>query len=340
VTRRTRPLVSVLLPVRNGARFLEEALGSILAQTVRDVEVVAVDDGSTDTTPTILADAARRDARIRVLRTAGTGLVGALEVARAAASAPLLARMDADDRSPPDRLERQLRFMEQRPDVTLCGTAVRYFPRDLLKDGTLRYERWLNGLETVADIERDLFVECPLAHPTFVMRADVIDRVGGYREGPWPEDYDLVLRLWEGGARMARVHGAPLEWRDHPARLSRVHERYALGAFRALKVDAILRSFVEPEGRAALVWGAGPTGKAFSRLLAERGAPPVAFVDLDPRKIGQTIHDAPVVPPAALARFEGAFCLAAVAQPGGRDEIRSALNRAGWQELRDYVAVA
>jgi hypothetical protein len=248
--------------------------------------------------------------------------------------------MDADDRSPPDRLARQARFLETRTDVGLCGTAVRYFPRDLLKDGRVRYERWLNSLESPSDIERDLFVECPLAHPTFCMRTEVIERVGGYREGPWPEDYDLVLRLWEIGVGMARVDGAPLEWRDHPARLSRIDDRYGIGAFRALKIDAILRNFLVPQERSVVIWGAGPTGKAFARILIDRGVTPAAFIELDPRKVGQTIHDAPVVEPREIQSFQGAFCLAAVAQPGARDEVRAALDQAGWQELRDYVAVA
>ena len=210
------PRVSVLLPVRNAAPFLPDALDSLRDQTLEDFEVVAVDDGSTDGSLDLLDTVARQDDRFVVLKQEASGIVPALERARFAARGPYLARMDADDIAPLDRLQRQLDRMEADPSLALCGIGVRYFPRDLLKEGRVRYEAWLNSLASHDEIVRDIFVECPLAHPTFLMKAPWVASAGGYQEGPWPEDYDLVLRLWEKGARFARVEGEPLLWRDHP----------------------------------------------------------------------------------------------------------------------------
>src|SRR5437879_2375502 len=116
------PRVSVVLPVRDGARFLRDALESVLAQTLGDFELLVVDDGSQDETPEILAEV--RDERLLVLRQERLGLVAALNRGIGAAHAPYLARMDADDVSLPERLERQLAYLDARPQVALVAPGV------------------------------------------------------------------------------------------------------------------------------------------------------------------------------------------------------------------------
>jgi GT2 family glycosyltransferase len=332
------PPVSVLLPVRDGAPHLDECIASLAAQTEGDFEVIAVDDGSRDRTSELLADWATRDRRVRVHTQRPLGLVAALERARAHARGRWLARMDADDVALPNRLAAQRALMEADPTLSACGGGVRYVPRDAVRGGALRYERWLNALTTPEAIARDLFVECPLAHPTFFMRADAVAAVGGYRDRGWPEDYDLLLRLWRAGGRMTSVPEVVLHWREGAGRLSRVHPAYGADAFRRCKAHHLAASLLA--GRDAVVWGAGPTGKAFARALAREGVRTRAFVDLDPRKIGQVIQDAPVLAPADLKREPGVFCVAAVGQPGAREEIRATLRAGGWREGADCAAVA
>jgi glycosyltransferase involved in cell wall biosynthesis len=325
--------------VRDGARWLGEAAASLERQTEADFEVVVVDDGSTDATPDVVADWARRDARVRSVRQERLGLVAALERARATARGSYLARMDADDVSEPERFARQRALLDAEPSVALCGCLVRYFPRKEVREGARRYEAWLNGALDPEAIERELFVECPLAHPTFFMRAEAVEAVGGYRDPGWPEDYDLVLRLWGAGARLAKVPEMLLRWREGPGRLSRRDSRYAPAAFRRCKVHHLAGTLLRGR-RGAVVWGAGPVGKAFSRALAEAGARVLAFVEVDPRKIGQEIHGAPVVDTAGGLAQQGALHLCAVGQPGVREELRAILRGAGLREPRDFLAVA
>lgn len=336
-------LVSVLLPCRDAAPWLPACIRSLEAQTLDRFEVLAVDDGSTDGTHELLAAWAARDRRVRLLATGGVGLVGALRLATERARGSLLARMDADDVARPERLAAQRAFLEADPATAACGTGVRLFPRQALGSGYRRYERWLNGLQGPKAIARDLFVECPIAHPTLMIRASALRAVGGYRDAGWPEDYDLVLRLARRGYDLANLPERLLAWRARPGRLSRSSPRYGAEAFRRCKVHHLLRGAL-PADRPVVVWGGGRVGKAFARALARAGRPAEAFVDLDPRKVGQRIAGAPVLDPRdfgeRLARGYRPYVLAAVGSPGARAEIRRELEGRGLRELADYRAVA
>lgn len=336
---RESPRVSILFPVRNAADTLAEALDSIRAQTLTGWELVAVDDGSTDGTGDLLRQAAADDPRIRAIHTPPRGLVAALETARSLARAPFLARMDADDRSRADRLGRQLELMEKRPSLVGCGAHVRYFPEEELSDGLLRYQKWLNSIRTPEDLDRELWVECPLAHPTFFLRADAVSGVGGYRDRGWPEDYDLLLRLRLQEGPLGVVAHRLLDWRDTPDRLSRTAPEYSPSAFRRVRLH-FLQSSLLRDRSGLLVWGAGPTGKALAREALEMGIAVQAFVELNPRKIGQEIHGAPVIRPDDIERFSEALGVAAVGREGARAEVRRAFRERGWEEGTDFVAMA
>jgi glycosyltransferase involved in cell wall biosynthesis len=326
------PRVSVLLPVRDEEPFLAECLDSLSAQALSDFEVIAVDDGSVDATPAILEKHARRDSRFRVLRQEQAGMVAASERARGEGRAPLLARMDADDVALPERLELQVAAIEEE-GLAAVGGRVEYFPEPT--DGLRAYADWLNSLVTVEAALRDLWVECPLPGPGLTARAELVS----YRDRGWPEDYDLLLRIWENGGRFRNVDRLVHRWRDHPERLTRTQPAYTLDAFRRCKVHFLRRTLLAND-RPAVVWGAGPTGKAFARELLAAGTPLAAFVEVDPRKLGKQIHGAPVVPVERAADFGGALSLGAVSGPAGRAQVRELAARLGLVEGSDFVAVA
>lgn len=309
------------------------------SQTDPDFEVLAVDDGSTDATPELLAAWAARDPRVRVIHQAPSGIVAALERARSEARGTFLARMDSDDRCEPRRFGLQRAFLESMPELAGCGARVRCFPRRQLRDGARRYEAWLNAAATPSEVAREVFVECPLAHPAFFLRAGAVAAVGGYRDQGWPEDYDLILRLWGAGRPLANVPEVLLHWREGRDRLSRTHAAYGAEAFLTCKVHH-LRATLLRGRRGAALWGAGPVGKAFARALLGAGVPVAAFVEVDPRKIGQEIHGAPVLDTSGGLALSGVLHLAAVGQPGVRSKLRGILSGAGLEELEDFVAVA
>jgi glycosyltransferase involved in cell wall biosynthesis len=319
----------VLVPVRDGEEYLDEALRSLAEQTHEDLEVIVVDDGSRDASGEIGRAWALRDRRFRVVPQGPRGFVAASQRACAEARGRYVAAMGADDVARPRRLELQLAALEEE-GLDACGGGVSYFPT--ATDGLRRYERWLNSLTTVDAAQRDLFVECPIGHPTLFARRDAV----AYRSVDWPEDYDLVLRLWAAGGRFRNVDEPVLDWRDHPARLARTDERYSLTAFARCKVHYLGRHVLH--GRPAVVWGAGPVGKLYARVLLHAGVEVAAFVEVDARKIGKRIHGIPVV-----AYDDGpaeGVALGAVAGEAARSRLRELAHRQGRREGEDFVAIA
>lgn len=300
-----------------------------------------MDDGSSDGTSTLLADAARADRRVRVVRQEPLGLVAALNRGLAEARAPLLARMDADDVAHPLRLDAQVALLDREASLTALGSRVHLLGSPGADNAGMRaYVDWQNQLLTPEDVQRELFVESPLVHPSVTLRTDALRALGGYRDTGGPEDYDLWLRGAAAGWRMAKHPLVLLDWRDRAGRLTRTDARYHADRFREAKLDALLQRLL-PAERPVVVWGAGPIGKAWSRDLGARGRRVAAFVEVDPDKIGQRIHGAPVVGVEDARRLEaGALHLAAVGRPDARARIRSEAARLGLLDGRDLVAVA
>ncbi len=188
----TAPAVSVVMPARDAEAYLREAIGSILAQTFRDFELLVLDDGSSDGTAAIADESARTDPRVRVIRQEKRGLIATLNRGCAAAQGPYLARMDADDVALPQRLERQVAFLERDRATAVLGTAMRYLGSEGPLPGLLAHPAG------PAEIRRTLRDYSCIAHPTVLMRRDAFEEAGGYRPAfLHAEDYDLWLRIAE-----------------------------------------------------------------------------------------------------------------------------------------------
>ncbi len=348
-----RPRVSILLPVRDAAATLPACLRSIARQTFADFECVVVDDGSRDASARLAAAMAQEDVRFVVHRQPPRGLVAALTAGIAVCRGELIARMDADDLMHGERLAKQVEAMADDQRLAAVGTHVRLFPRRSLRPGRLAYEAWLNGVRNADDVRCAAFVECALAHPSWMIRQDVL-RAHGYRDVPWPEDYDLLLRLLAAGLRLGVVTRRLLHWRDHPARLSRTDARYAQASFVQAKAHFLCAGRAptlaasepsRPTGLLAgrddyILWGYGDTGRALARALLGLGRRPRAIVELHRGRIGNRILGAPVIAPAALPGWLGTPILASVAGSVPRQEIRAALCALGLREAHDFVCVA
>jgi len=330
------PLVSVLMPVRNGGSELAEAVDSILGQTLDALELIVVDDGSTDGAAAALERCP--DPRLRLFANPGRGIVSALNFAAYKARGRFLARMDADDIALPERLQRQVELLETEPGIGIVGAEVEVFSAVGVGEGYRAYESWINGLRSPDDIGREIFIESPIPHPTAMFQAQLFRALGGYREVPWAEDYDLWLRAHVSGVVMAKPDGVLLRWRDRDGRLSRSDPRYDIGRFIEAKAHFLARSRLRH--RQAVIWGAAPTGALLFDALEKEGVETVAFIDIDPKKIGGRKRGRPVLPAEAAAEVAPALIVGAVGSRGARADIRASLNLFGMHEGEDYLFAA
>lgn len=325
--------ISVIVPFRNAAETLDSALHGLLADPDPRVEVLAIDDGSTDGGAQRVRTWAARDRRVVLLDNAGRGLVRALNFGLAHAKGALIARMDADDECVPDRLQKQAAYLASHPHIAVLGCLTEAVAdAGEIGPGLQHYVAWQNGLLSADDHRRELFVESPLCHPSVMLRRSALDAADGYREHKGPEDYDLWLRLDALGYRFAKLPEVLLRWVHRPGRATFSDPRYSLAQFRAAKAPFLAARVTEQApGKRLAIWGAGPTGRRLMRDLEGHGLVADLFVDIDPVKIGRSARGAKIASVNVLDPQEHVV-VAAVGARGARTLIRRELEARGFSE--------
>ena len=335
--------ISVLLPVRDGQPWLRAACLSVLDNDL-PLELVVVDDGSTDGSAELLVDLVAVEPRLRVHHQPHLGLVAALNRALSLARGPLVGRMDADDESAAGRLDVQVAAWHEAgapSDLVLSCPVTPFTEQGEVGAGMARYCDWLNSLRTPADHWRERLVESPLCHPTVVAPTALIRSLGGWRQGDFAEDYDLWLRLLEAGARLAKVEGTRYRWRDHPGRLTRVDDRYAVAAFARRKCQHLLATWIRPRNISQVqLCGAGRDAKRWCDLLTAAGVSVARVFDLHPGRIGATIRGhIPVCDHRDLPAHRQIPTLVTIGRQGGRRQMQAQLAALGMVEAEDFLCL-
>ena len=337
-------MISVLLPYRDAAATLGEAVESVLADLSPEDELVAIDDGSRDDSAALIRSFAARDRRVVAIASEGAGdtngLVRALCVGVASARGELLARMDSDDITLPGRFAAERAALEDDPGLGAVGVQVEAFPAAAA--GMQRYLAWQNALTSRADHAQAIFVEAPLCHPSTMIRRAALDAVGGFRDVAWAVDYDLWLRLDAAGYGLAKVPRVLFRWRMRAESMTWTSPKNTPACFLAARAQ-FLATRLRERDRPFAVWGAGKTGRRLARALEAHALAPSTFVDIDPAKIGRTARGRAIVDATtAIARAASGEWLLVVAlgEAGARDEVRERLARAGLVEGRAYICAA
>ena len=268
---RSGPLVSVVLPVRNGLPYLPASVNSILDQTYENFELIAIDDGSTDETRDWLAARSLLDNRLRFLDNRGTGLVDALNYGVSQSKGDYIARMDADDIAMPRRFERQVKFLEANPFIAVLGTQV--LPIDAKGDPAGKVTALPTDPATIANalLEKG----CVFRHPTIMARREALQSMGGYRADlTYAEDFDLWLRMAER-FQLANLPDVTLFYRSHPQSISnaRQMEQQLAHSLALLSAQRRRRGLSDPiESRTHSRWDARAHDAELSSLLRGHSA--------------------------------------------------------------------
>lgn len=231
-------LVSIVMPCFNAERWLRRAIGSVLAQTHREFELIAIDDGSSDRTGVILEEFSRRDSRVRVCHLENNGgIVAALNRGLEMATGAFVARMDADDVCLPQRLTVQLRFLEEN-GVDICGSWFAEFGQ-----GPPRTVKWPHR---AVDVRASMLFQNSICHPTLLARKSVFDHLSYREEYRLAEDYDLLSRAMSQFS-IANVPEVLLRYRRHPAQATQSSRAAMERVTAPLRIQALAAAGFAPD---------------------------------------------------------------------------------------------
>jgi glycosyltransferase involved in cell wall biosynthesis len=330
--------ISVLLPFANAEETLVETLNSIQEQTFVKFELIAIDDNSLDSSSKIIKS--KQDHRFRVIKNPQRGLVSALNHGLELCKNEWVVRMDADDIMHPDRLKALSDFVSKNSDYDLIASQVSMFSKIGVDSGYREYMRWQNSVVSEQQIHDEIYVESPFAHPSVMFKNSTVLRLGGYREGDFPEDYELWLRMHQAGTRMIKIPETLLYWRDSESRLSRTASIYRRAAFDNIRAQYLSQDSRLQQNRPLVIWGAGRKTRKRADLLLSKGFTPAAWIDIDPKKIGNRIKGIAVVSAEWLStQSPRPYILNYVTNHGAKEEIDECLQSMNFQKGTDYLSV-
>jgi glycosyltransferase involved in cell wall biosynthesis len=269
------------MPVKDASKYLEQCMDSIVNQTYGNWELLAVDDGSTDGSIEILEKYEKYNPRIKVFESSSGGIIPALQMAFEKSSGEYITRMDADDIMPVRKLEALLDGIEGEEKVVVTG-KVRYFSDKKVSEGYKRYEEWLNELVEEDEFRKNLYRECIIASPNWIVKRSCFEEDFDITDLEYPEDYDMVFKWFEHGYTFKGINTVTHLWREHPDRTSRNSENYQQKAFFELKTKRFIEHFKD-EIEGVQVIGAGQKGKLITQIL-ERYEVNYEWFDLNPKR--------------------------------------------------------
>jgi glycosyltransferase involved in cell wall biosynthesis len=329
------PLVSIVMAVQNEELYLEKCLDSILGQTWKNWELIAVNDHSVDKTWKILEEYAKKDKRIKAYHGKRHKLIPILQEAYSRCKGTLINRMDADDYMPDYKLEVLFgEWMKYGKGTVIAGGTAHFVEEGEVGEGFKRYDAWLNDVARRNAHYEEIYQECVIPSHCWIIHKDDFDRVGAFDPEVYPEDYDLCFRFYREGLKIVGIDRILHHWRDHSVRISRTWDCYEDNRYFNLK----LKYFYEIDrdlNRPLVLWGAGKNGKDLARLILE-SEDGINWVCDNAKKIGKDIYGILMKHYIGITELKNPQLLIVVNAPEERLKIRAILNEWGKQPSKDY----
>jgi glycosyltransferase involved in cell wall biosynthesis len=328
------PLISILTPFKNTSEYLPECLDSIINQSYSNWELLIVDDHSTDESYAIVLAYAEIDKRIKLLKNNGQGIIEALRLAYSKSNGTYITRMDSDDIMHTDKLSIMSKDLQTHGKQHLALGLVNYFSKDGIGDGYAKYESWLNALTLKGQNYSDIYKECVIPSPCWMIHRDDFELCKAFTPNRYPEDYDLTFRFYKHKIQCIPTTSVLHYWRDYNTRASRTDEHYAENHFLELKIDYFLELNYDTS-RPLTIWGAGQKGKKVAQLLQRRQIPFIWICD-NPKKIGKHIYDELLFNFNHLETLENPQSLVSVANTEAQLEIKTYFKTLKMESMIDY----
>ena len=326
--------ISILLPVFNTSNFLEDCLNSILNQSEKNWELIAVDDFSTDHSFDILKKYAKEDNRITVFKNNKKGIAPALKLAFENATGELVTRMDSDDIMLANKLMELKNNLLEYGNGHIGTGQVEYFSENGVGEGYRKYADWLNGLTANGNNFLEIYKECVVPSPCWMCFKNDLLKCGAFQEEIYPEDYDLVFRWREANYKIIPSEKILHQWRDYPQRTSRTDKNYQDNSYLQLKLNWFLKTDYQKE-RPLVIWGAGKKGKRLGRLLNEKNIS-FGWVTNNKDKIGHSIRGIELREFNILKQLNNPQMIIAVAGPDDQKEIREYLSKMNLNAMEHF----
>jgi len=322
------------MPVKNAAQYIAECLNSIVHQSFSNWELIAVNDHSIDHTFKILKEFEANEARIKIFNNEGNGIIEALRLAYKNSKGNYITRMDADDIMLPNKIETLYQNLKKYGLQHIAIGQVSYFSANKLGQGYLNYANWLNRLTENGNNYNELYKECVIPSPSWMLHKSDFDKCGAFNENTYPEDYDLCFRFYQSGLKCIPCNQVIHKWRDYPERTSRNDEHYADNKFIALKCSYFLKLNWNKE-RPLIIWGAGKKGKAIAKYFADKN---IKFMWLcnNENKIGHIIFNVKLQSIETLSNFVNPQIIIAIANPMEQKHIKKTLLNKKLRSMNDY----
>lgn len=330
----SKPLISIVIPFKNTDLYITECVESILKQSYGNWEAIFVDDNSTDRSYNIIEEFAKKDSRIKLFSNIGSGIIHALRKAYNQSSGEYITRMDSDDIMTTDRLETMVTSLIHFEKKHLAIGQVKYFRKDGVNDGFRKYEQWLNRLTKSGSNYSEIYKECVIPSPCWMIHREDFDRAKGFNSDRYPEDYDLTFRFYEQGYSCIPCDKVLLHWRDYSTRTSRTHEHYAQNYFLDIKVHYFLELEYD-NTRPLTIWGAGAKGKRVAKLLLEHNISFHWICD-NPKKIGKHIYDEKLLNFDYLKELGNPQSIVTVANESAQSDIKAYFKAQNMYPMKDY----
>ena len=327
-----KPLVSIIFPVKDTAKYLPACLDSILGQSYTNWELFAVDDFSHDNSLEVLHTYVEKDSRIKVFQAKTPKLIPVLKQAYSLSKGEFITRMDSDDIMPKNKLELMVNAAEKGCVIT--GKVAYFTDEGELGEGFKNYAAWLNNLADNNSHWQEIYQECVIPSQCWMLYREDFDTIGAFNSENYPEDYDLCFRMYKHGLKVKPIKEILNFWRDRKDRISRTLEEYKDNRFLKLKMRYFME-ITQNKKAPTVLWGAGRNGKDVAKLLIENQQEFSWLCDNE-NKVGKDIYGVILEDATQIKAIENAQIIVAVALPEEKQKIKVQLDRLGKKLGEDY----